>query len=203
MTSARQPIRLGPAAVLLRALEMGMPIRAFVFVAGGRLAWPSRQALKAPVRPPGGPNQELAAEIRELRRIARAALARSPELPRLRARFERTRLGPTARLAVERVAEPGSPPCAVLAIVERGAAQPDGLARAPLAPREAEVAALAAQGCSILNIALRQHVSENTVRTQLKRVYRKLGVASRAELALRLAPFFRDAGPASGPKDAS
>ena len=48
---------------------------------------------------------------------------------------------------------------------------------------ESKVASLAATGHSVLNIAVQLGVSEATVRTHLRRVYLKLGVHGRAELA--------------------
>jgi DNA-binding CsgD family transcriptional regulator len=51
---------------------------------------------------------------------------------------------------------------------------------------ESEVARLAADGYTVLNIAARLGISENTVRTHLHRVYVKLGVHGRAELATLL-----------------
>jgi|GEM_PF-3461737 len=55
-----------------------------------------------------------------------------------------------------------------------------------LTEREAEVAALAAQGFSAVNIAAALEIGESTVRTHLKRTYAKLGVFSRVELTRRL-----------------
>lgn len=53
-----------------------------------------------------------------------------------------------------------------------------------LAPREAEVLTLLARGCQNKEIASRLFLSESTVRTYIKAVYRKLGVNSRLEAAL-------------------
>jgi DNA-binding NarL/FixJ family response regulator len=55
-----------------------------------------------------------------------------------------------------------------------------------LTSREADVAELAARGYSVLNLSSRLAVAESTIRSHLKQIYRKLGVASRAELAARL-----------------
>jgi DNA-binding CsgD family transcriptional regulator len=55
-----------------------------------------------------------------------------------------------------------------------------------LGPVESQVAQLAADGYTVLNIATRLDVSESTVRTHLHRVYVKLGVHGRAELATLL-----------------
>lgn len=57
-----------------------------------------------------------------------------------------------------------------------------------LTAREAEVAALAAEGFTVLNVAARLAVAESTVKTHLKHIYQKLGVFSRVELARRLTP---------------
>jgi DNA-binding NarL/FixJ family response regulator len=56
-----------------------------------------------------------------------------------------------------------------------------------LSSREAEVATLAAGGMSNREIAARLSLSVRTVENQLQRVYGKLGVARRAELADALA----------------
>lgn len=51
-----------------------------------------------------------------------------------------------------------------------------------LSPREREVAEMLVQGYSGVNIAAACNLSENTVRTYIRRLYRKLGVSNRAEL---------------------
>jgi DNA-binding CsgD family transcriptional regulator len=53
----------------------------------------------------------------------------------------------------------------------------------PLTPREREVALLAAGGISSREIGERLHLSTRTVDTHLARVYRKLGITGRNELA--------------------
>ena len=59
----------------------------------------------------------------------------------------------------------------------------DGFAaREPLTTRENDIAQLAAEGLSRAVIAKRLFVTENTVKTHLTRVYRKLGVRNRFEL---------------------
>ncbi len=60
-----------------------------------------------------------------------------------------------------------------------------------LSQREWEVARLLADGCSSVNVAARLGVSTNTVRTLMRRLYRKLGVCNRADLVrevMRVAP---------------
>jgi DNA-binding NarL/FixJ family response regulator len=66
---------------------------------------------------------------------------------------------------------------------ERGAAQ-DGVAA--LSPREREVAGLVADGRTNREIAARLFLSEKTIETVLSRVFRKLGVRSRVEVAARI-----------------
>lgn len=63
---------------------------------------------------------------------------------------------------------------------------PEG-AFADLTLREKEVAALAGEGCKTKEIALRLTVSPRTVDAHLTRIYSKLGVNSRAELARLMA----------------
>ncbi|MGA9522810.1 MAG: helix-turn-helix transcriptional regulator [Myxococcaceae bacterium] len=55
-----------------------------------------------------------------------------------------------------------------------------------LTAREREVARLVASGCTNSNIAVQLSMSEQTVGVHLKRIYIKLGVHSRGELASRL-----------------
>jgi DNA-binding CsgD family transcriptional regulator len=56
-----------------------------------------------------------------------------------------------------------------------------------LSPTERRVAALAASGLTNREIATAAFMSQKTVEANLSRVYRKLGIRSRAELGLRLA----------------
>jgi DNA-binding CsgD family transcriptional regulator len=58
-----------------------------------------------------------------------------------------------------------------------------GMAAEPLTQREREVALMAAQGMASKEIAARLYLSKRTVETHLDRIYRKLGVAGRDELA--------------------
>jgi DNA-binding NarL/FixJ family response regulator len=53
--------------------------------------------------------------------------------------------------------------------------------------RESEVGAFLAQGCSNREIAEALFISEHTVKTHLKAIFRKTGVASRAAAAVRIA----------------
>ncbi len=55
-----------------------------------------------------------------------------------------------------------------------------------LTPAEREVAELVVEGLSNREIAARRGASTKTVANQLRRIYQKLGVSSRFELAARL-----------------
>jgi len=56
----------------------------------------------------------------------------------------------------------------------------------PLTPRERQIVSLLLDGYSDANIAAQLQLSEETVGTHLRRIYRKLGVHSRLELSARL-----------------
>lgn len=55
--------------------------------------------------------------------------------------------------------------------------------------REREVAQLAAQGLSNKEIGKQLYISENTVKTQLKSIFAKLGINSRILLKQKLSQF--------------
>lgn len=69
----------------------------------------------------------------------------------------------------------------------RTGAPRDESATCRLSAREADIAHLAGKGFTVLNIASQLNIAESTVCTHLKRIYRKLRVRSRAELAWQLA----------------
>jgi predicted ATPase/DNA-binding CsgD family transcriptional regulator len=72
-----------------------------------------------------------------------------------------------------------------LALVQRGrgSRQRPMLGWDSLTPTEAEVAALVAQGMSNKDVAAQLFMSEATVKTHLTRIYAKVGVSNRAQLA--------------------
>ncbi len=55
-----------------------------------------------------------------------------------------------------------------------------------LSARERQIAELAARGYSVLNVAHQLGIAEGTTRNHLKRIYRKLSVCSRVDLARRV-----------------
>ncbi|HET7373957.1 MAG TPA: response regulator transcription factor [Gemmatimonadaceae bacterium] len=69
------------------------------------------------------------------------------------------------------------------AATETRSEQPD---HAELTPRERELAALVASGLRNREIASRLGISEGTAKLHLYNVYKKLGVANRVELAIRM-----------------
>lgn len=78
----------------------------------------------------------------------------------------------------------GGARCAVLRVesMEKAGAQPlDGLSK-----REREIARLLVAGYSGVNVAAIAGLSENTVRTYVRRLYAKLGVSNRADLVRKL-----------------
>ena len=64
-----------------------------------------------------------------------------------------------------------------------GSSRPSAVTTDPLTPQERQVATLVAHGCSNREVAARLFVSVRTVESHLGRVYRKLGLRSRSELA--------------------
>lgn len=77
----------------------------------------------------------------------------------------------------------------------RPGARPD----LPLTPRERQVSELVAEGYTNLNVAARLGIAEQTVHVHLRRIYGRLGIHSRTELArLVLGPERTAATPAPG-----
>lgn len=74
----------------------------------------------------------------------------------------------------------GSTPSVLAAGEPRAEAGP----RARLSPRETQVLALLAQGCSNREMACRMTVSEDTIKYHLKNIYGKLGVRHRTKALL-------------------
>jgi len=77
----------------------------------------------------------------------------------------------------------------LMLLVERASRQDvvrSALARYPLTPREAEVAALVLRGLSNRRIADNLVLTEYTVEDHLKRIFAKVGVSSRSSLASKI-----------------
>jgi ATP/maltotriose-dependent transcriptional regulator MalT len=107
--------------------------------------------------------------------VLHLAAEAAAELADLHRRRSETRLATTAAhrstTLAARAGEVRTPPLARGAGIE------------PLTPREREVALLAAGGRTSAEIGARLQLSTRTVDTHLARVYRKLGIGSRADLA--------------------
>jgi DNA-binding CsgD family transcriptional regulator len=184
---------------VLRALEATLSIPAALFDDRGNLLWISHELLarleathcflaRTPLL------MRLAEDYRAMQSLARRALADpavavDPRIPEAEAI-----LGPGERLRVRVFDEPGCRPMALVAVVSAHAASAPGAAasaevlrqRLGLTGREAQVARQAAEGYTALNIATTLGIKESTVRVHLKRIYRKLGVLNRTQLALRV-----------------
>jgi DNA-binding CsgD family transcriptional regulator len=78
----------------------------------------------------------------------------------------------------------GAAKCAVLRVEPQD--KPGGAAMEGLSKREREIARLLVAGYSGVNVAAIAGLSENTVRTYVRRLYTKLGVNNRADLVRRL-----------------
>src|SRR5690606_35230949 len=72
--------------------------------------------------------------------------------------------------------------CAILRVEPQENAAPIG----GLSKREREIARLLVAGYSGVNVAAISGLSENTVRTYVRRLYQKLGVSNRADLVRKL-----------------
>src|SRR5215210_7860648 len=123
-------------------------------------------------------------ELAELRGFL-DAVDRVPAATRRRARMKRP-----AREALEQALvvfeELGAPLWAERARAELARVGGRPAATGELTPTERRIAALAAEGHSNKEIAAALFVTPKTVGTQLSRIYRKVGVHSRTELARRL-----------------
>jgi DNA-binding CsgD family transcriptional regulator len=136
------------------------------------------------------PIQEQLVEAAEAQLAARARGEALPTPPRL---SEGTVVG-VAKIEGDPVF--GAAKCAVVRVEtseKANAAAMDGLSR-----REREIARLLVAGYSGVNVAAIAGLSENTVRTYVRRLYTKLGVSNRADLVRKLvAPEPKSSAPSS------
>jgi DNA-binding CsgD family transcriptional regulator len=195
------PMRAGVPRLMddiLSALTTSLPIPALLIDAAGKVVWLNHEAelrLGAVTLQFGAQRFYAGASsaLRELLAHARRELSNPGTLlssegassaPRWLLRGE--------SVIVRRLERPGMPLHALVCL----SAPPQTVEREPctarfrsafgFSARETDVAALAMEGYSVLAIAHQLGIAESTVATHLKRVYRKLGVSSRAELALKL-----------------
>ncbi len=101
-----------------------------------------------------------------------------------RAGAQETLIG-TCRVCITRMVDRVGQATRYLAVIEE-ARVPHLSALSMLSPRMREVAELAASGATTVEIAEKLGISAETVRTQLKSVYRALGVSNRVQLLAAL-----------------
>jgi DNA-binding CsgD family transcriptional regulator len=89
----------------------------------------------------------------------------------------------------------GGARCAVVRVATQKSAAFSGLSK-----REREIARLLVSGYSGVNVAALSGLSENTVRTYVRRLYGKLGVNNRADLVRKLVT--PESAPSTGPASA-
>lgn len=184
-----------PADAILGDLAAALPIPAVLLDAAGNVTWMNGEAeirlglvayAFGSSRLYGGASEHIA----ELADWVRLELDH-PGAALERAAIRRPAwLAPEEHLVVKRLGAEPTPRVLVCIHVPRP--PPDANPSLPatdglgLSGREGEVALLAARGFTALNIAAHLNVAESTVKTHLKRVYRKLGVFSRVELTRTL-----------------
>ena len=193
-----------PVDDILDAITTALPIPALLLAENGRVLWMNREAelrfgaVGFSVRgqrfyaTPGGLLAELVSvAMREVRRPGELLGAPQRESsPRWLVPGETLMVRRlTARAAASSVLV-----CLHASVPRRTEAHPNSLLPSAaslrgfegMSARETEVAVLAADGFSVVAIAHQLAIAESTVSSHLKRVYRKLGVCSRVELAARL-----------------
>lgn len=192
-----QPPRPWLDLIGVLAAVAAVPIEAAVFDDIGQMLWMSDEAvIRHEVRAAPGAHRgvllALPPGLRAWRAAALTALGQAD--------------GASARVTLA-LAQPGAEPAQVevrtfpdgggtrrLAIVIASNTMRTGASsiEAPRSPprcltvRQGEVALLAAEGHSVLNIAARTGMSVHTVRTHMKAAYKRLGVSNRAELVVRV-----------------
>jgi DNA-binding CsgD family transcriptional regulator len=134
---------------------------------------------------PAAPLTEI---LRELRRIARRRLSRPPDaaplIIRALADFHTASIEPReGGIAFHLVSRDDSADgCSITCVIH------DGAGTAALTPAEREVAEQLCQGRTLAQIARLRGVSVNTIKTQVRQVFRKLDVETRVALVRRLCP---------------
>lgn len=184
-----------PLDEIVEALAVALPVAAVLVGERGRVLWMNREAelRLGAVGLSVGPGRfyaSVGAALADVIALGLRELARPGALLANECRPAWLAEGET--VVARRVAQPGAPLSALVCLSTPGfghsldceAAKPRPVP--DLTTREGEIAALAAEGFSVVTIAHRLGIAESTVSSHLKRVYKKLGVCSRVELAARL-----------------
>nr|WP_246306878.1 helix-turn-helix transcriptional regulator [Herbiconiux flava] len=125
---------------------------------------------------------------------ATATFALALELARTHGLLRSLLVLPRGELAALIAASPaGAVPDALAERLLTAARDPDPDPFATLTPREKAVLAAVLEGQSTASVADALFVSPNTVKTQLRSIYRKVGVQNRRELQRAAQPWFRGA----------
>lgn len=190
-----------PADAILEALGRGLPTPALL-LSGKRILWMNDEAklrLGMAALAFGGSTFYVGQSraLVELMACVHAEIARpGTALARAQREPEHAWLLPGESLIVRRLTQADLPECC-LVCVNGPTIEPlprrseELLSSHRLTSRETDITRLAIEGFSVLSIASRLNIAESTVCTHLKRIYRKLGVRSRAELAWRVASLSR------------
>ncbi|MBK9518623.1 MAG: hypothetical protein IPO09_14980 [Anaeromyxobacter sp.] len=174
----------------LEALARTLPFPAYLLEAGGHLRWMSDVGRERLGLTAGGGKPATALEHPRLRALARAAEATAARgLAGARRALRGSGLTRRDEQVVARRFTEGGQALVLLAFtptptVPANTSDLHRSASASLSPAERNVALLASEGFAVTNMAARLGVGESTVRTHLRRLYLKLGVHSRAQLAL-------------------
>jgi DNA-binding CsgD family transcriptional regulator len=187
-------LAFGDLARTLDALSQAFPYPAFLFEPNRKLRWMSDEGavrLEIQAAKLGSARLIKGSHGLEALSACAASLIDDPRGDADSILLPSGLIRPGERVALRRFGENGTT-LVLLAITPAMVDLPghrselDGGALPNLGAAESRVARLAADGYTVLNIASQLGVSEATVRTHLHRVYVKLGVHSRAELATLL-----------------
>lgn len=166
--------RQGPSGLILRSLQTALPFPGGIFDQRGHALWLSESAEQAlAIRatkvgsvPVGAGTRAELAHWRDA--VLYGACSSTDPAPSWCYRGVTVR-----RISLE--------PDAPLYLVTAPSSSPNELKK--LTTREHQVAELVSRGHGVLNVSHKLGLTEGTVRNHLKRIYRKLGVSSRVELA--------------------
>ena len=160
--------------VILQALRAALPVPCAVFDHLGRPVWLNDAAVRQFQIPqvPSGTSMISCVTRKRIRAWSDAILE---------ADANQGPMDPKAidGATVRRIERPNAEP--VYLVVQSSGPLPRGLTS-----REQQVVELAANGYSALNVARQLGLAEGTVRNHLKKIYRKLHVGSRVELARKV-----------------